>query len=198
MHRRPGCVPQGGARHDGVMPIPPGDYQLGPDNAALLLHTGTEGPAAAMGHNLSIEATQWSADLTVGDALSECALSVTANLTSLVVIDGQGGAKPLTDGDRGKILQNAAKILQTGDHPQVVFTSTGISGDWTEGTVHGTLSLHGRTEPLDLHLDSPEPGCYRLAGAIAQHLFGIQPYSALMGTLKLADEIGIEVTIPFE
>lgn len=193
----PGCRPQCGAGHHKDMAIPPGDYHLGPDNAALLLHTGTDGVAAAMGHNLTIEATAWSADLNVGEALADTALTVTADLTSLAVLDGHGGAKPLTDGDRAKILENAAKILQTGRHPEITFTSTTITGDFADATVHGDLTLHGRTEPLDLRLDSPEPGAYRLTGTIAQHRFGIKPYSALMGTLKLADDVGIEVTIPF-
>ncbi|MBK6886074.1 MAG: YceI family protein [Tetrasphaera sp.] len=179
------------------MTIPPGEYVLGPDNAALLLHTRTDGVAAAMGHNLTIEATSWSASVAVGDTPAASSLSARAELTSLSVLAGEGGAKPLTEGDKVKILENAAKTLESAKHPTVEFVADAIEGDWTSAVVHGRLTLHGRTQALDLDLDSPDPGSVRLRGMLSQKAFGIKQFSTLMGTLKLHDEVTVEVTVPF-
>lgn len=179
------------------MAIPPGDYDLTADNAALLLHTRTDGVAAAMGHNLTIEATSWSASAHVGDNAAASSVTATADLTSLQIVSGEGGAKPLTDGDRTRILENAAQILDVRRHPTAEFVADTIDGDWAAGTVRGRLTIHGRTNPIDLTLDSPEAGSLRLSGTLSQKAFGIKPFSALMGTLKLHDEITVDVTVPF-
>ncbi len=179
------------------MAIPPGDYDLSADNAALLLHTRTDGVAAAMGHNLTIEATQWSAHVHLGADPATSSVTARADLRSLQIVSGEGGAKPLTDGDRVKILENATGILDVAAHPGVEFLGESIEGDWSSGTVHGRLTLHGRTQPLALDLDSPEPGSLRLRGTLSQKAFGLKPFSALMGTLKLHDTVTVEVTVPF-
>ncbi|MCA0291692.1 MAG: YceI family protein [Actinobacteria bacterium] len=180
------------------MTIPTGSYDLSADNGALLVKTFTDGPAAAMGHNLVIEATSWAAQVEIGKTPAASRVSMTADLTSLEVRDGTGGAKPLSAGDKGKILDNAAKALNAKKHPELRFTATDISGTWDAGLVRGGMTINGTTAPLDLTLDQPAPGELRLTGTIVQSDFGIKPYSTMMGALKLKDAVDVEVSIPFE
>lgn len=184
--------------HTGCMTIPTGGYELTADNGQLLLHTKTDGKAAAMGHNLVIEVGQWSAQVEVGATPADSALTASADLGSLVILDGHGGVKPLGDGDREKILENAAKALDTKKNPTLTFTATELSGSWEAGVVRGELTLHGTTRPTELALDQPAPGRLRLSGTIVQSEFGIKPFSTMMGALKIKDTVDIEVSVPFE
>jgi polyisoprenoid-binding protein YceI len=180
------------------MPIPTGSYTLGPDNAQLFLHTRRDGLAASMGHDLTLDVRQWTAELSVGEGLGATTLSVTADLRSLTVVEGRGGAMPLTDDNCREIEKNAAKALDAHRHPDVRFTSSALVGSWDEGRIAGTLALHGQSQPQDLALDQPEPGVWRVRGTVTQSRFGIKPFSAFLGALKIRDEVDVEVTVGFD
>ena len=52
--------------YGGVMPVPAGRHRVGADRDRLVLNTGRDGLAASAGHDLIIEASRWSGELTVG------------------------------------------------------------------------------------------------------------------------------------
>ena len=52
------------------MPIGPGKYTFGPENATLTVHTKKGGAAAKAGHDLEMEVTRWSASLELGESSS--------------------------------------------------------------------------------------------------------------------------------
>jgi YceI-like domain len=174
-----------------------GKFRLGPDNGRVILRTGRAGLAAKAGHDLTIEITRWSARVEVPDeeAGGVGAATVTAELDlgSLAVREGTGGAKPLTDRDRGEISKTMSGILGDG---QASFTSsriirTGASG----GAVEGTLTINGKTQPARLQVSEPGPGRYRGTGTVVQSAYGIKPYVGFFGALKLRDEVGVEFEV---
>jgi len=171
-----------------------GNYRLGPDNGRLVLKTGRQGIAAMAGHDLTLEVTRWSAQVDVpGDDVTAATVRAEIDLGSLEVREGTGGAKPLTDRDRGEIKKQLAKILGTGT---ASFASSrvvrvGSSG----GAVEGTLTLNGQSEPLRLQVTEPEPGRYRGSATVVQTGLGIKPYVGFFGALKLKDEVGVEFEV---
>jgi hypothetical protein len=173
-----------------------GTYELGPDSGRVLVRTGREGLAARVGHDLMLEVTSWSARLMVPSSGDLGAASVTASLDlgSLVVREGSGGAKPLTDRDRREIEKQARKIL--GPSAAASFASTKVSP--VSGEVEGTLTLRGTARDFRFPVTEAAPGHYRGSAALKQTDFGITPYSGFFGALKLRDEVTIEfeVTIP--
>ena len=96
------------------MVVGAGQHRLGPDRGRILLRTFRDGLAAQAGHDLTIEATRWSADLRVNDDLSPASLEVRIDLGALAVREGTGGVKPLTDGDRRDIKKTMSGILGHG------------------------------------------------------------------------------------
>jgi YceI-like domain len=177
-----------------------GDFRLGPDNGRIVLKTGRAGLAAKAGHDLTIEVTRWSAEVKVPDeaagGVTAATISADLDIGSLEIRQGSGGAKPLTDRDRGDIKKTMGGILGGGT---ASFTSSrivrvGASG----GAVEGTLTLNGKTEPVRLQVGEPEPGRYRGTATVVQSAFGIKPYVGFFGALKLKDEVGVEfeVTLP--
>nr|WP_243714639.1 YceI family protein [Actinomadura bangladeshensis] len=170
-----------------------GTFQLGPDDGRLLLRTGRSGLGRRAGHDLTIEATRWSASVTAREPLQESSAEVAVEVDGLEVREGAGGALPLSDGDRADITKNLRKILDTGRYPQITFVSTAVGDD----AVEGDLTIMGRTKPVRIRaaLDGD-----RVRGGltVTQSRWGIKPYSAFFGALRLADDVEIEfdLTLP--
>jgi polyisoprenoid-binding protein YceI len=164
----------------------------------VLVKTGRIGLAARVGHDLTIEVTEWSARVTVpdGDGGDVTGATVTAELDlgALAVRAGTGGAKALTDRDRGDIQNTARRIL--GASAQATFTSSRVISEAEgTGTIEGTLALRGTSQPIRLEVTSPAPGRYRGSTQVRQTDFGIPPYSGFFGALKLRDEVSVEFEV---
>jgi polyisoprenoid-binding protein YceI len=178
------------------MSITDGSFSLGPDFGQLLIKTSRTGLGAKAGHDLTIEVTRWHAEVIVDSAdAAGSSVSVEADVGSFEVRTGTGGVKPLTDADRVEIKKTIReKILQTGRHPAITFQSTRVSGTPESFSIDGQLTITGRTEPITVH--------GRLAGdrvegsaTVVQSRWGIKPYTAFLGALKLSDEVTVEFSI---
>ncbi|WP_432560622.1 YceI family protein [Granulicoccus sp. GXG6511] len=176
------------------MTVTSGRHALTQADGDLLIHTTCEGPAARLGHDLTLIVQRWEATIDIGDQPADCRLDVTAGLDSLAVRDSRGGAKAMSDSDRRDIERNAAKSLHVAKHPVLRFVSTGITGSWHEGEITGDLTLNGRTHEECFQVVALN-GDYRLGGELKQSRYGIKPYSAMVGALRLADAALIEVTV---
>jgi polyisoprenoid-binding protein YceI len=152
--------------------------------------------AATAGHDLTIEASGWSGVLTVGDNLAPSALDVRIDMNSLIIREGTGGLKPLSDRDRREIGATARKLLRTEQHPEAVYTATGFrpgaGGGWE---VDGTLTLAGSSRPLRLAVSTAGAGRFQAQGTVLQSAYGIKPYTAFFGALKVRDAVGVEATV---
>jgi len=174
------------------MPIATGTHKLGPDNASLHVKTGRSGAAAAAGHDLVLNVTSWEATLEVGDRTS---LELTADATSLSVLEGKGGMKALTEDDKADIKKSIDKdVLKK---KAIHFKSSDVEGDGPL-TVKGDLEIAGRTSPVQFTLDVAEDGALQGSAPLKQSDFAIKPYSALFGALKVNDELEVvvEATVP--
>ena len=136
-----------------------GTYRLGPDGGRVVIKTTRAGLAARVGHDLTLDVTRWSADITVpGDDLSAATVTAELDLGSLVVREGTGGARPLTDSDRRDIESTMRKILGAGAQATAAFRSTRvIPAAGGGGAIEGTLTLNGRSQPARLQLTAPAP-----------------------------------------
>jgi hypothetical protein len=188
---------------DSAKTLTAGTYALGPGSGRMLVKTGRAGLAARAGHDLTIEITKWTAQVTVPDGGAVGGATVTAefDLGSLAVREGTGGAKPLTDRDRRDILGTARTIL--GDRATAGFTSSRVipspagfsSAASSNGAIEGTLTLRGTSKPVRLQVVSPASRRFRGSATVRQTDFGITPYSGFFGTLKLRDEIVVEFEV---
>ena len=177
------------------MVVVAGRYRLGPDRGRILLRTFRDGLAAQAGHDLTIEATRWSGELRVNDDLSPASLEVHIDLGAVVVRAGTGGVKPLTDRDRREIAVTMRKVL--GDqHPEAVFTADkfrpGADGG---GEMSGTFTLRGQARPLRLRVEQTGTGRYRAETQVVQSSYGIKPYTAFLGALRVRDAVDVAVEL---
>lgn len=168
--------------------------EFGPGAARLLIRTGRDGLAARAGHDLTLEITRWSAvaEMPGGDP-ADASLTARIELDSLEVRDGTGGALPLTDYDRREIEATARKLLSERGEPVATYESSRMLPAGGGGAIQGTASLYGVTVPVRLQV-TERGGARRAAtAAVRQSAFGIRPYSAFLGALRVRDEVTVEI-----
>lgn len=179
------------------MALTPGTHKLGPDNASLKVNTYRDGVAAKIGHDLVLEVTKWEATVDVGADGAPSGVTLRADPGSLQVVSGQGGAKPLSDKDRADIKQSiSGKVL--GSSP-ITFQSSAASAD-DSGHMHveGELAIAGTSKPTVFDVDAGANGAVGGTISLTQSDYGIKPYRAMMGALKVSDkvEIVLEAQLP--
>ncbi|MGH8828267.1 MAG: YceI family protein [Jiangellaceae bacterium] len=177
------------------MALREGHYRVGSQAGRLLVKTRRTGLGAKAGHDLTIEATVWDGSVIV--SFSEPAKSsvrVEVDVDSLEVREGTGGVKPLTDADRADIKRTIReKILRTAQHPMIEFRSTRIGGSQESFDADGDLTITGVARPVTVRGSVGDNGRIRGRATVVQTQWGIKPYSAFLGTLKLADEVAVEI-----
>jgi polyisoprenoid-binding protein YceI len=173
-----------------------GRLHLGAERGRIVLLTTRDGLAAQAGHDLTIEITRWSAELEVADDLTPAGLTVRADMNSLAVREGTGGVKALTDRDRREIAVTARRLLGAERQPEATYAASGFEPDRNGGGImHGTLNINGTSQPLKLTVRKTGDKAYRVSGSVRQSDFGIKPYTAFLGVLKVSDPVSIVVDV---
>ena len=115
---------------------------------------------------------------------------------ALVVRSGSGGVKPLSDRDKREIQVQARKTLGSDRHPEATFGDAKFEpGSDGGGTISGTLTLAGRSQPFRLQVTETDQGKYHATGSVLQTEFGLKPYSGFFGALKVRDKVNVEVDV---
>jgi polyisoprenoid-binding protein YceI len=176
--------------------IKTGRLRFGPDNGCMLLHTGRRGVGSAAGHDLTIEVTDWSVEIEVPETgPADATATARVEMGSLAVREGRGGASPLTDKDRADIENNARRTLDSDRHPTATFESTRVVTRDDAITVSGRLTLRGITAPVDVEVREVAPDRFRATTVLTQSAYGIKPYAAFLGALKVRDDVEVEIAV---
>jgi hypothetical protein len=165
-------------------------HTFGPDDATLTVRTKRVGAASKAGHDLLIEVTSWSATLDLGE---DPAATLTADATSLRVLEGTGGMMALGDDDKAGIAQTIDDEVLMGRPIEFRSSAVELNADGRPGRVSGELELAGARHPIAFELTTGEDGRVTGTATLRQTDWGMKPYSALFGTLKVADEVEVAI-----
>ncbi len=167
------------------------EWSLDSSDGDLLIRTGVAGPAAAMGHRLTLAMRDWHAT-TRWDADEPVSAELTVEVGSLEVVRGEGGVTPLSAPEKILVRSNALRSMDAKRHPRITFSTNDIEKDGAGYRLTGTLTIHNVSRPqtVDLRTDD-QGGSWRLSSetTVRQSDFGIKPYSQLLGSLKVADDV---------
>ena len=172
----------------GMRDFPQGHAQTTPGYSTISIHVRKSGLFSAMGHNHEVSAPVARADT---DAkLMSAAILVHA--ADLKVLDTD-----VSDKDRAAIQQTmlGPKVLNAEKFPDIRFVSSKIEQTSPQHfRVTGSLELHGVKKEITFEMTGG-PQEYKGNAKLKQTDFGIEPVSAGGGTVKVKDEIELEMDI---
>ena len=171
-------------------------WTLSPASGDLQIRTGVAGPAAKMGHRLTIGVGTWEAGVQwqAGDPVSA---DLVVQVDSIQVLKGEGGVTPLTGPEKSVARSNALKSLDAKKFPQIRFTTSDIVKTADGYRMTGSLEIHGTARPqvVDVAVeDRGETWALSAQVPVTQTEFGVKPYSLLMGSMRVADEVTVVFT----
>jgi polyisoprenoid-binding protein YceI len=165
-----------------------GIHRLGPENATLSVHTKRGGAAAKAGHDLELHVTAWEGTLDLDAGSAE----LSAEATSLRVERGSGGMQTLGNEAKDAIHQTIDdEVLKK---QNVTFRSASVEPDGDgRYRVEGDLTLAGASQPIAFDLVVADDGTVSGSATVTQTRWGMKPFSALFGTLKVLDDVEIRL-----
>lgn len=165
-------------------------------SAECLIYTFKDGLLARLAHDLKLCASELS--ITVDDAASTVSARVDTRGVQVVSFrrDGRDDPRALGGFERSQIEGNVHRdVLDSARFPEARFVSTAVTGSGDGFTVQGLLTLHGRTAALTIPVRRLGDR-YLATVTLVQSRFGIKPYSAALGALKVRDEVTVTLSIP--
>ena len=177
------------------MATAPQTWHLDPSDGRLLIRTGVAGPAAKLGHRLTIALNTWQAAVEWADG-QPAALHMAVDVESLEVLSGEGGATPLTPPEKSLARSNALKVLDAKRFPEISFHSSTIERTQSGYRLAGTVQIHGTARDCAVDLSVEDDDIWRMScDVVVRHSdFGLKPYSMLMGAMKVADAVTVSFT----
>lgn len=171
-------------------------YQA-PD-AECLVFTFKDGLLARLAHDLKLRVETLSITIEPAESAGTAVRAVfdARSLRPLCFRHGdQDAPKPPSTADAQQITRHVAEVLATDQNPQITFASDRIEPDGDGFRIHGRLTLHGRSAPVTAQITRRDDR-YVARAAIRQTDFGIAPFRAALGALRIQDRVTIELSVP--
>lgn len=168
-------------------------WTIGSTDGELLLHTGVTGRAARMGHRLVIAMTRWRAAVSWAGSQPVTA-ELAVEVDSLDVLRGAGGVKGLSGTEKTLVRANALKSLDASRFPEIRYTADVIEEGRDGYRLTGTLEIRGASRNHIIDVRTEDLGdSWRISveSTVRQSDYGIKPYSLLMGSVQVADDVAL-------
>ena len=163
----------------------------------LVIHTGRNGIFSALSHDHQFTPARWQAVVEF-DPVRPQELRVDVRIDAATLHDhvARLGQKSRDYVDRETA---GPEVLDSEHFREITFHAESANardeGSGPQGVLHGALSLHGVTRPLDVPFQARGEGAgYRVSGSARFRPtdFGITPFSTAGGTVGVDDEIRVE------
>ncbi|MCI0525414.1 MAG: YceI family protein [Acidobacteria bacterium] len=176
-------------------------YTIVPSESSFWVFVGKAGLFSALGHDHEIGVKSFSGQVTVPEAgASGGSLELEIDAKSLAVLD-----KKVSEADRKKIFDAMHNdVLESAKHQKITFKSVSVGdvkqtgNDAYSFTLNGDLTLRGVTKRIAVPVAlTITPQQLRATGkyALKQTDYGIKPYSAAGGTIKVKNEAIVNFSI---
>jgi hypothetical protein len=171
--------------------------RLDESSADCLVFTYKEGILSAVAHDLKIRVGRFRIEIdevarTVAGRFDATSLRVVCAMQAGVDAEGALGAEQKREIE-GNIVRH---VLAADEYPEIRYVSTSVAAEGDGFRVAGELFLHGRRRPAETSVRKERDG-YVARAEIHQPDFGIRPYSALLGALKVKADVAVQIVIPW-
>jgi polyisoprenoid-binding protein YceI len=179
----------------------PRTYTIVPSESSFWVFVGKTGLFSALAHDHEIGVKSFSGRVVVPAAGAGAgSLEMEVDAPSLVVLD-----KKPSEEDKKKIFNSMHnEVLESAKYQKITFKSVSVSDVKQTGSdaysfvVNGDLSLHGVTKRIAVPVAATvTPQQLRATGkyTLKQTDYGIKPYSAAGGSIKVKDEVVVNFNI---
>jgi polyisoprenoid-binding protein YceI len=167
-------------------------------NSQCLVFSFKDGLLARLAHDLKLQVERFSIE--VDDSTRQ--IKATFDPSSIQVvcaqIDGRDDPSTLSKGDKKKIHDNVTKdVLRVRKYPEIRFESTNVVERGEGFAVEGTLQMHGKSRNLQASVRA-DGDFWVTELRLHQPDFGIKPYTAALGALKVKPDVLVRLRMPRE
>ncbi len=154
-------------------------------SAEIIVFSFKEGLLSAVAHDLKLKATKFTLEVEGNSAKLELDPASLRVVTAMK--DGVEAPSMISSSKFGEIEKNATQeVLQSQRYGVIRFVSTQV----TETAVVGALTLHGQTHEVRGTRSGTS-----VEFRVDQRTFGIKPFSAMFGALKVKPEVVVVVKL---
>jgi polyisoprenoid-binding protein YceI len=164
--------------------------------AECWVFTFKEGLLSPVAHDLRLRVGSFSIEVTDGAGSIEASFDTGSLSVDTPMKDGAPNPSALSAADKLKIAEQIREdVLHSARHPAAKFRSSSVTLRADGGyDLVGELTLHGVTKPLAVHTRLVQ-GRQQLELTLHQPDFGITPYRAMLGTLRIRADVQLRVTV---
>jgi polyisoprenoid-binding protein YceI len=180
-------------------------YAIDTTRSEIAVKVFKGGVASALAHDHVVRATRWQATLDASTEPVALSADVRVDATALEVDEPDARTRhgldgTLSDSDRAQVRASmlGADQLDAARFPEVRFSASQIDRDGDGFRLTGELALHGAVRRIAVPLDIARDGetcTARGRVRVKQSDFGITPYSAFLGAVRVQDEVEIVFTL---
>jgi len=174
-------------------------YRLVPAESIILVRVTRAGPMKRLGHDHAIASEDVQGFVELGAEPGTSRADIAMPLRNLIVDkpsyrDQLGLDTHPSPGDVAGTYANMLKVLEPALHPWVVAQAVIESADGERTTLKVSITMHGTTVEYRLPVTLEIDGTRLIVSGNAktrQSEFGLKPYQAMGGLLRVADELEI-------
>ena len=165
-------------------------------NSECLLFSYKDGLLARLAHDLKLQVERFSIE--VDDETRQ--IRATFDPSSIQVVcaqvEGRDDPSTLSASDKKKIYDNVVKdVLRVRKFPDIRFESTNVVERGEGFAVEGALQMHGQSRTLQASVRAAD-GRWVTEVQLHQPDFGIKPYTAALGALKVKPDVMVRLSVP--
>jgi hypothetical protein len=171
---------------------------LDPSSAECWVFTKREGLLSAIAHDLKIRVTKFAIDVDEPTRVISAHFDA-ASLRVVCAMDaGNEAPGTLTAANKREIESTIVRdVLHAREYPDIRFGSTAVEENGSAYLVKGKLALHGHERGVRARVRQ-EGAHYVAEVRLHQPDFGIRPYTALFGTLKVQADVLVRIVVPIQ
>jgi len=166
-------------------------------SATCHIFTYKEGMLSYLAHDLRINVTAFSIALGGKDHFIDAHFDARSLRVDCAMENGRERPDLLSSRDRNDIDNNIIRdVLHTEQHPEILLQSSSVKKEGENYLVRADLTLAGRKQEISFGVRKEDSKKY--AADVRLHLqdFGIKPFSALLGAIKIKPGILVRIEIP--
>jgi polyisoprenoid-binding protein YceI len=170
--------------------------KLDPTSARCWVFVYREGLLSAVGHDLKLAVTSFTIDVDWAANTVRAQFDPASLRVQCAMVNGHERPGEPNNGDRRKIEGNTSDdVLQVSRYPSIAFESTSVQRTLDGYAVEGRLSLHGIERIIAFPVRVQDGRATARIG-LEQPAFGIRPFSAMLGALRIKARVDVAIDVP--